>query len=166
MYVSTRYGIGDAGGFLSFQQMLDTVKSKGLDIPKDITRRIQPFVWVFGRSFWVVSVYGANVYVENIMVGLEQPEMESITTGKFVLFVEEDKDLNPRIALHVELAPEKEPSNLLCDQVAISITQQLLRLNSEYANYVPIDSQTPKIYLHTFGSPKHFPAGVKHSYMM
>ncbi len=25
--------------------------------------RMQPFVWVFGRSFWAVSVYGANVYV-------------------------------------------------------------------------------------------------------
>lgn len=151
---------------MSYQQMLTTLESKGLDIPEDTIRRVQPFVWVFGRSFWVVSIYGANVYVENIMVGLEQPEMGSITTGKFVLFVEEDMDLNPRIGLHVELVPGKESSIVLCDQVAVSVTQQLLRLNSEYANYVPADFQTPKVYLHAFGTPEYFPIGVKHSYMM
>ena len=36
--------------------------------------RMLPFLWIFGRKFWTVSLYGANVFVENVMGGLEQPE--------------------------------------------------------------------------------------------
>ena len=32
-----------------------------------------PFVFVFGRSNFTVSYFGANVYPENVTVGLEQP---------------------------------------------------------------------------------------------
>ncbi len=34
-----------------------------------------PFVSVFGRSGFALSFYGANVYPENVSVGLEQPEI-------------------------------------------------------------------------------------------
>ena len=34
------------------------------------------------RSFWTVSLYGANVYVENIMSGLEKEEVHNLVTGK------------------------------------------------------------------------------------
>lgn len=32
-----------------------------------------PFVFVFGRSNFTVSFFGANIYPENVTVGLEQP---------------------------------------------------------------------------------------------
>jgi phenylacetate-CoA ligase len=48
--------------------------------------------------------------------------------------------------------------------VAESIKRQLLRLNSEYANYVPTGTQTPKIELLPFADADYFPVGVKHRY--
>lgn len=145
--------------------MLDFLAKYGCSVPSNRLQRSLPFVWVFGRSFWAVSVYGANVYVENIMVGLEQPSMESVTTGKFVLFLEEDKDLNKHLAIHVELLPGLTRRKELSDQVAQCVLQELLRLNSEYAYYVPSDRQLPKIYLHTFQAQEYFPIGVKHKYI-
>ncbi|GMH45775.1 hypothetical protein BSKO_13738 [Bryopsis sp. KO-2023] len=162
-----RYGIGDNGGLLSYDQMLKFVEERGFDLGSVAGQNKKlPFVWVFGRSFWAVSVYGANVYVENIMVGLEQEEMQAITTGKFVLFTEDDSDLNKGLAIRVELIPGKELEEGLDAEIGECVKKQLLRLNSEYANYVPEERQLPRVYLYKFGSPDYFPVGVKHKYIL
>jgi phenylacetate-CoA ligase len=48
--------------------------------------------------------------------------------------------------------------------IANAIRQELLRLNSEFANYVPAQHQMPQVTLAPAGDPKHFPGGVKHRY--
>ena len=48
--------------------------------------------------------------------------------------------------------------------VADSILTQLKRLNSEFANYVPPEYQTPQVQLLPMGEPNYFPQGVKHRY--
>nr|BFE80968.1 hypothetical protein GCM10020093_035690 [Planobispora longispora] len=56
-----------------------------------------------------MSYYGANVYPENVSVGLEQPEVSAFVTGKFVLEVVEDERRDRRLAVTVELAPGVTP---------------------------------------------------------
>ncbi|KAI8813961.1 hypothetical protein BJ742DRAFT_788013 [Cladochytrium replicatum] len=170
-----RYSIGDAGGIIGFDQIIEFVKTRGFDVVSEYERdrsaapelppvRRLPFVWVFGRAFWTVSLYGANVYVENIMVGLEQEFIHRFVTGKFVLAVNEDPD-DTRLLVRVELAPNVEADESKQSAVADSLLGQLKRLNSEYANYVPVDKQTPMVVLYKFGDPSFFPLGVKHSYI-
>jgi phenylacetate-CoA ligase len=48
--------------------------------------------------------------------------------------------------------------------IANSIKAFLLGLNSEFANYVPIDYQLPLVTLLPLGDPEYFPIGVKHRY--
>ena len=48
--------------------------------------------------------------------------------------------------------------------IAASVRDQLLRLNSEFAHYVPADRQLPEIVLRPTGDPEYFPVGVKHRY--
>jgi len=55
-------------------------------------------------------------------------------------------------------------SDLRTQVIAGSILSQLLRLNSEFANYVPKEYQTPQITLTLTGDPEYFPIGVKHRY--
>ena len=50
------------------------------------------------------------------------------------------------------------------DAIADSVLSHLLRLNSEYANYVPRDRQRPVVELVSRGDPAYFPIGVKHRY--
>ena len=120
-----------------------------------------PFVYVFGRSMFTVSFFGANVYPENIAVGLEQPGISDWVTGKFVLETVTDADENPALRVTVELAPGR---TVAADAVAVSIRDQLLRLNSEYANYVPAGRQLPLVTLLPAGDATYFPTGVKHRY--
>jgi phenylacetate-CoA ligase len=98
------------------------------------------------------------------MVGLEQPLIRDWVTGKFVLQVQEDADQNRFLGVVVELAPSVEASEQKQHAIAESIQSQLLRLNSEFANYVPSKYQKPQVILTATGDPEYFPVGVKHRY--
>jgi phenylacetate-CoA ligase len=72
-----RYHIADSGGLISFDAMLAFLADHGFDPALELRGgrgiRPLPFVHVFGRSHFTVSYFGANIYPENIAVGLEQP---------------------------------------------------------------------------------------------
>jgi phenylacetate-CoA ligase len=97
-------------------------------------------------------------------VGLEQPVIQEWVTGKFVLQVKEDADKNLFLSVVVELAPGVEGNEAQRLAIASSIVSQLLRLNSEFANYVPAEYQTPQVTLAPMGEAEYFPIGVKHRY--
>src|SRR5262249_2208178 len=126
--------------------------------------RAMPFVYVFGRSDFTVSFYGANVYPENVIVGLEAREVCDFVTGKFVMEVVEGSQEPPALSLTVELSPGEAATEERTVLVADCVTRELLRLNSEFANYVPAERRTPRVALLATGDPRYFPAGVKHRY--
>ncbi|HEY9749429.1 MAG TPA: phenylacetate--CoA ligase family protein, partial [Allocoleopsis sp.] len=123
-----------------------------------------PFVYVFGRSQFIVSYFGANIYPENVTVGLEQPTIRDWVTGKFVLQVQSDANQNSLLSVVVELAPGVVADGEKQQAIAASIQTHLKRLNSEFANYVPAEYQLPQVTLLPMGDPEYFPVGVKHRY--
>jgi phenylacetate-CoA ligase len=164
-----RYHIADEGGLIGYQDMLAFCGRHGFDPVAELGPgargvRPQPFAWVFGRSHFTVSYFGANVYPENVTVGLEQPAVSGWVTGKFVLEVAGDADGNPRLSVTVELAPGEAGDAAREHMLAESIRDQLQRLNSEFAHYVPAGYQLPKVTLRPAGDPEYFPVGVKHRY--
>ncbi len=165
-----RYHIADKGGIIHFPQMWNYLNQQGihthtqLGLPADFSARPLPFVFVFGRADFTVSYYGANIYPENVTVGLEQAEIPNWVTGKFVLETLEAENGDAKLHIAVELLPGVTPPAGLSDLIAISIRQQLLRLNSEFAHYTPTEKQTPHVSLHAFADAAYFPVGVKHRY--
>ncbi|MFN6563571.1 MAG: phenylacetate--CoA ligase family protein [Nostoc sp. ChiSLP01] len=166
-----RYDILDTGGIISYEAMLEFLAKWGFDAVAELENQNSPrgihslpFVYVFGRSNFTVSYFGANIYPENVTVGLEQPAIQEWVTGKFVLQVKEDADKNRFLSVVVELAPGVEGSEARREAIASSILSQLLRLNSEFANYVPPEYQTPQVTLAAMGDAEYFPIGVKHRY--
>ena len=113
---------------------------------------------------FTVSYYGANIYPENVTVGLEQPEIMTWISGKFVLETRETEDGDKYLHIAVELLPGIEPEATMAPMIADSIRAQLLRLNSEFANYTPAERQMPRITLRSFADSEYFPVGVKHRY--
>ena len=164
-----RYNILDTGGLASYAEMLAFCASHGFDPLTALSDRERgarelPFAWVFGRSDFTVSYFGANIFPENITVGLEQADVAGWVTGKFVLQVEEDADRNRHLAVVVELAPNTASDEAKRDLIASSILTHLVRLNSEFANYVPAAYRQIRVSLAPHGHPAHFPPGVKHRY--
>jgi phenylacetate-CoA ligase len=165
-----RYHIGDHGGIIAYEEMREFLRHHNFDPLAELSSQGNrgthplPFVYVFGRSHFTVSYFGANIYPENVIVGLEQPEIRDWVTGKFVMEVKEDSDRDRFLAIAVELAPQIVGNLEKKNALTSSIHTQLLRLNSEFANYVPSEYQLPQITLFPFGDPEYFPPGVKHRY--
>ncbi len=165
-----RYNILDSGGIVSYDAMLEFLAKYSFDPVAELQNqggrgvRQLPFVYVFGRSNFTVSYFGANIYPENVTVGLEQPVIREWVTGKFVLQVQEDADKNRFLSVVVELAPGVEDTEDKREAITSSILTQLKRLNSEFANYVPPEYQMPQVALAPTGDPEYFPVGVKHRY--
>jgi phenylacetate-coenzyme A ligase PaaK-like adenylate-forming protein len=167
-----RYHISDEGGLVGYGAMIERLRAFGFDAEAEARRggprgvRPLPFVYVFGRSHFAVSLYGANVFPDTVAIALEQPSTREFVTGKFVLEVSDGAGRDPGLSVAVELSPrglEASPGSL-ADAIADAVLATLLRLNSEYANYVPAERQRPAITLWPPGHPEYFPVGVKHRY--
>jgi phenylacetate-CoA ligase len=167
-----RYHIADDGGVVPYAVLIARLRSLGFDAEAAARRggargiRPLPFVYVFGRSQFAVSYYGANVFPDTVIIGLEQPAIRELVTGKFVLEVKDDDDRNRELWIAVELSARgaTAPAGMLRDTLAESIRTVLIQLNSEFANYVPAARQRPRITLWPTGHPEYFPPGVKHRY--
>lgn len=163
-----RYHIADKGGIVPYGKMLRFVQEAG----GDPFVRLQgqsgvhplPFVYLFGRADFTVSYYGANIYPENIAVGLERDPVKNWVTGKFVLQVGENEAKEKVLQIVVELLPGTGGDDAKRRAIARSIRQELLRLNSEFAHYVPSERQLPEVRMVPPGDPEYFPPGVKHRY--
>ncbi|HET7754963.1 MAG TPA: phenylacetate--CoA ligase family protein [Anaeromyxobacteraceae bacterium] len=166
-----RYDVGDSGGVVPYAAMIARLRDLGLDAEAEVRRRGErgvrplPFVYVFGRSHFAVSYYGANVFPETVSVALEQPETRDWVTGKFVMEVKEDAARDRELHLAVELAPGAEANEARLAAVTDAVVRVLRRLNSEFANYVPPERQRPRVTLLPAGHPEYFPVGVKHRYV-
>lgn len=164
-----RYRILDRGGLYPHDELLGKLgehAARALAALADgsVPVRPLPFVHVFGRSHFALSFYGANVYPENVAVGIEQPTLLAALTGKFVLQIGRDADQNPMLEVAVELLPGQSPSTALADDVTASIQRELERVNSEFKNYAPAERRRPSVRLLPNADPSYFPVGVKHRY--
>jgi phenylacetate-CoA ligase len=165
-----RYAIGDTGGVIPYQLMLERLSEWGFDPREAVARskapvRTLPFVYVFGRSHHAVSFYGANVFVEMVRPGLERRELRAHLSGKFVMEVVEDPQGDKALVVDVELARGVEPGSVDLVRVARAVREEIARASGEFAAYVPPERQTPRVRAWPYGHPDHFPIGVKHRYV-
>jgi phenylacetate-CoA ligase len=162
-----RYSIGDEGGVASFSDMMERAKRIGFDPAKKLHKSEiwqLPFVHVFGRSDFTVSLYGLLVYPEHIKHGLERKKdlMHKIT-GKFVLSIEHSDKYDPYLLVRTELAAGVKPSISLKQLVHKSILDGLLEVNSEYFRLRKEmgKSVEPVIELIEQGNQEYFRQGAK-----
>ncbi|GAB7037144.1 MULTISPECIES: phenylacetate--CoA ligase family protein [Catenuloplanes] len=156
-----RYHIADEGGLIGYDDLIALCRGHGFD-PGDGADL--PFVFVFGRSMFTVSFFGANVYPEDVAVALEQPGIADWATGRFVLRTLEDVDRDRRLNVVVEVAGGASGTETRRRAAAEAIRAELLRVNNEFAHYVPAGYQTPDVELRAADDPEFFPPGIKHRY--
>lgn len=167
-----RYHISDHGGVIPYAAMIAQLAQLGFDPEAEVRRsgdrgvHALPFVYVFGRSHFAVSYYGANIFPDMVSLALEQPSTREWVSGKFVLEVREDAAHDSQLTIAVELSPRgvAEAQGFRAEHVEEAVLHVLLRLNSEFANYVPKERQRPRVTLWPPGHPEYFPVGVKHRY--
>jgi phenylacetate-CoA ligase len=129
------YNVHDQGGIARYDEMSDTLASLGYDIKKIASqsgsRPIKlPFLWVYGRRDYTISVMGANIYPEDIEQCLfEVPELTRITHS-FCLSLSEGPQCEMKPCFNFEI--ETEPNSELENKFRKSMLEGLIRLNADY----------------------------------
>lgn len=110
-----RYNVHDEGGVARFDEMVKLLAEAGVDVEALKNSggsgglRL-PFVWIYGRRDYTISVMGANIYPEDLEQCLyAEPELAKITHS-FCLSLAEDDDasVHPRFVFEVEAEPTEE----------------------------------------------------------
>jgi phenylacetate-CoA ligase len=152
-----RYNIHDEGGVLRFDEMKRTLKDAGHDIRQlaldagGSDRLRLPFLWIYGRRDYTISVMGANIYPEDLEQCLyAEPELARMTRS-FCLSVVETPGSGVRPCFLFEV--ESELSEALRVRFAERMLTRLVAMNADFreAFHEYPDTVTPEIRLHAVG---------------
>ncbi len=154
-----RYNIHDRGGVIPFEDMRTLLFERSrelLSAPVSSLLWRLPFVYLFGRSDMTTTLYGLNIYPENILAALESKAALRFVTGRFTMQHVEGRGKRQQLEVHVELRPSTRPSRQLVLQITKGIDHTLTKVNAEYSTLRQTVSSIglPKIALRLHGSPE------------
>ncbi len=130
-----RYNVHDQGGIMRFDTMMKLLNEMGVNIDSlngiSMDRLIKlPFMWVYGRRDYTVSVMGANIYPEDIEHCLyDDPALAAITRS-FCLTLTEEKNGGVRPCFMFELNTTSDDQ--LIAQFRDSMLQGMIALNNDF----------------------------------
>lgn len=164
-----RYSIGDVGGIVSYDDALRVVSENAILFQEYEKQNVDwklPLVYLFGRDDFTVVLYGANVYPENIKEALDDPRINHLVSGKFVLSKGDRRDLSPYLDLKIEMAQGIKPEKSMVNLIKRAIVETMVSKNSEYADVYNTRGKKaePRIKLEEYMS-KNFKFGVKHRWV-
>jgi phenylacetate-CoA ligase len=151
-----RYNIHDEGGISRYDQMREKLESLGYninDLAKDeVNKNLTfPFMWIYGRRDYTISIMGANIYPEDIEQCLYADKELAKITRSFCQAVSEGENASVRPAFYFEITVT--PSEELKKRFAESILEKLIILNADFreAWHEYADTLKPEIYLFPLG---------------
>lgn len=170
-----RYDLKDLGGVKKFGEIFKIAKEYGIDLKKEIKKAgIEntiwqlPFVYVFERADFSISLYGANVYPENIRPSLFHKKFEQYLSGRFAMQVEYSETQDPTFVVHVELKHNVTSPDNISNELSKVIFSRLIEENSEYFNNFKTmgEKVLPKIILWQHESHEYFKRGGKQKWII
>ena len=169
-----RYDIGDQGSLISFEAFSSVLKKYSIDIERDFKKmkipnlvwRL-PFLYLFGRRDLTVTLYGLNIYPENIKAALEKDGLSKYVTGKFTMSTDETARHNQFLSINIELAQKVKNGHRLQREMTKVIVEKLRKLNSEYSKlYSAIGKKAiPRVSLIKYGDPRYFKIKIKQKWV-
>lgn len=160
-----RYKIGDTGGVISYQRMLECLSAVKVEIPESVRKNSYkiPFVYLYDRADFTVHLYGVNIYIENIKSALDTAVMANHFTGKFTMTTVTKGNFDQALLIYLEMNPDTKQSLLLRKLAEKNICEALKLRNSEYSRlYKAVGKKAlPKVRLVKHQDKKYFSTGTK-----
>lgn len=163
-----RYNVHDQGGILSIEDIKSVLDKYGYELKKLLKENgIEkasfnlPFIYTFGRGKFVATLYGVNIYPENIREVLVDEEIHRFLTGKFTIETKYSEKQDQYLQLNIELAENVKEEDKLVSSIADIFIRKVRKLNSEYNRMFEEykEKAIPKIVLYDYGNEKLFPKG-------
>ncbi len=170
-----RYAIGDHGGVVSFAKMRRIFKKNGLDLQREISKagivhavRQYPFVFVYERTDFSVTIHGINIYPEFIKEGLLSPELTPYLSERFTMLTKFNRYHNQYLEINLELQNGVEVQPHIKNLTKKIIRQTLIDKSSEFAEISKSQNsrQLLKFVYWPSGHTKYFAPGVKQKWVL
>jgi phenylacetate-CoA ligase len=151
-----RYNVHDEGGVMRYDEMERALAQLGVEIKSLAPQNGEPilrmpFLWVYGRRDFTISVMGANIYPEDLEQCLyAHPELAKITRSFCQSLAETaNGGVKPRFLFELEV----EPTDELKQRFSESILQHLVKLNADFreAYHEYPETLVPEIELYRLG---------------
>ncbi len=135
-----RYNIHDRGGAYSYPEFAAILHDHGY-CPKQLLRDAGwppqtlyplPLFYVSGRSDGTTTIYGVNIYTEDVHHALCSARVAGLHTGEFRLSTTFTADAEQELGLRLRIRPESEPSPALMQLIRRHIVESLCHSNTEY----------------------------------
>jgi len=150
-----RYNIHDQGGILRYDQMQQKLKAHGYNL-KELENISEyhlqmPFLWIYGRKDFTISIMGANIYPEDIeQFVYGDPELASLIHS-FCQTLVEQKDGSWRPGFYFETKTQEPPA--IEEKITTNLISHLRQINNDFKeawNEYP-DALQPIVKLYGFG---------------
>lgn len=169
-----RYNLHDNGDIITYEKVKTTLEENGTSIKKALNKYDSkdfdwklPFLYLFGRSNFMVNFYGLGIFPEHIKAGLEDIRVSNLLSGKFNMKTETDKRHNQKLIINIELQRDTDPNKSIDKLVLESLLNHLKELNSEFNKlYKELGSKkaTPIIKTFLYGN-EQFKIKTKHKWI-
>lgn len=169
-----RYAVGDNGGVRSFAQISQALKDQGINLEKEakkagITEDIKemPFVFVYERKDFSVTLHGINIFPEFIKEGLLDPALTPYLTERFTMITKNDRHYNQYLEINVELQKKIKATTKLKILAHKVLRNTLVEKSSEFSEISKSRSSKKlvRVVVWPNGYPRYFPVGVKQKWV-
>jgi phenylacetate-CoA ligase len=163
-----RYNIEDHGYVLSYRKFRSSLENLGLSLKNLLkTNKLSgfdwhlPFVYMFGRKHFMLTLNAVNIYPENIKAALEHKNLQPYISGRYIALKKYNQAQDQYLLLRVELRPDIKPTKKLKKKIQNIFVHTLKKLNSEYNEVVKNlgEKMYPTIKVHRYHHSKYFPEG-------
>lgn len=151
-----RYNVHDQGGVADYDELSRRLRKAGhsmAEMEAAIAGPILrlPFMWVFGRRDYTISIMGANIYPEDLEHAVYSDAGLARVTRSFCQSLAESASGDVRPRFHFEI--EGEPDDALAARFADAIVAHLLEVNGDYRKAWQEYPETmrPDVRLHRLG---------------
>jgi phenylacetate-CoA ligase len=165
-----RYAVGDRGGVLSYSKMMKVLAASGVDIEKEVHRAgieqtivRHPFVFVYERVDFAVSLYGATLYPEIVKDGLVDNVVSRYLTERFTMIVRYNDQQQQYLEINLEIRKDAEIKAQLERQICKTIFAAMCARSSEFRE-IAHQLKAKNVVRFVFWPPEHplyFKPGVK-----
>jgi len=127
-----RYNVGDEGGTITFAAAIAECRRLGLDSAQAEKSPFHlPFLFIHGRSDQTLSFMGANLYPEDVAVGIGgHPDADHL--GAFCLELVEVDDDEVRPVIHLEVQASVASRADLASEIVVAIRDRLTAASADY----------------------------------
>ena len=149
-----RYNLLDCGGTISDAELTAKLRSSGINIDELTPKRSHlPILFVCGRSDLTIAFYGANIYPAEISEIIQGHEHLNRQVHSFQISGSEDNQIDARLKITLELAPDITPDRLSVELLRDFFWQELSDRNQDFRAVTTMcDRQSIVIELQSYGT--------------